>query len=372
MNWHPRRHLHRYLLAALLSAITSTSASGLEFAGSKSCKSCHLEIYNQYLQTGHPHKLQRVRGAPPVYPAKTSAGVPHPPPGHSWKDISYVIGGFGWKARFIDQQGYILTGDQTQYNLSSSPHAKDAHWVAYDAGNSPRKPYTCGACHTTGWTPSGETGPHQDGLPGIHGTWVEPGVTCEACHGPSAAHVAAPTKVKPLTKETCRSCHARGETTTIDASGGLIKHHEQFETLLASPHSSLVCGSCHKPHQSTRYQTGGYKGEDTTCRTCHRNTQIKLKAKTGMACQTCHMPRAVKSALSTPAAYRGGTVPVGDLRTHIFSISTDPNWKMFTDDGKFVRLDDNRKAHLTVDYVCLSCHTSQDMPWARNEARRIH
>ncbi len=32
--------------------------------------------------------------------------VPDPPEGYTWEDISYVIGGYGWKARFIDLEGH--------------------------------------------------------------------------------------------------------------------------------------------------------------------------------------------------------------------------------------------------------------------------
>ncbi len=343
-----------------------------DYAGSESCKGCHSKIYALYMQSGHPYKLNRVSGGPPLYPANTSPGVPLPPTGYEWKDIAYVIGGFGWKARFMDQQGYILAGPERQYNLANSFLNKDAHWVAYGGKKPYMKPYTCGECHTTGWVPTGPEGPHQAGLPGIHGTWAEPGVTCEACHGPSLAHVKAPTTVKPSTAENCSSCHARGELTTIDASGGLIRHHEQYEDLIASPHKAFTCSHCHNPHQSTKYQAGGYKGDANTCMACHQDVKIKLAGKAAMACTSCHMPFAVKSALSTMVSYKGGKVPKGDLRTHIHRISIDHSWKMFSDDGKFVRVDRDNKAYLTLDYVCMSCHVSQDLNWARTHAKRIH
>lgn len=342
------------------------------FAGSDSCKSCHLEIYEQYRQSGHPYKIQSVKGAPPSYPLGTSPGVPHPPSGEDWTTISYVIGGFGWKARFMDQQGYILTGENRQYNLPNQELGKDAHWTAYDGNELSRKPYTCGACHTTGWSPTDADGPHQDGLPGIHGTWAEAGVTCEACHGASADHVANPTQSKPTTEENCSSCHSRGDPAKIDAKGGLIRHHEQYEGLLASPHKTFACGTCHEPHQSTKYQKGGYLGDDKTCKTCHQNVEIKLAAKADMDCQTCHMPHAAKSATSTTINFVGGSIPKGDLRAHIQRISTDPDWRMFTDDGDFVRVDEEGKAYLTLDYVCLSCHTSKDKEWAKTHAERVH
>lgn len=343
-----------------------------DYAGSERCIGCHASIYAMYMKSGHPHKLIKVAGTSPVYPANTSPGIPAPPTDYSWKDISYVIGGFGWKARFLDQQGYILTGEKKQYNLPNAAHVLDAHWVAYGSNDTSQKPYTCGECHTTGWVASGSDGPHQDGLPGIYGTWEETGVRCEACHGPSAAHVLAPTSVKPSIKENCQSCHIRGDINTIDASNGLIRHHEQYEDLLASPHQALSCSTCHNPHQSTKYDAGGYKGDTNTCQTCHQHVKIKIKSKETMACKSCHMPYAVKSALSTMVSYQGGRVLKGDLRTHIYRISTDASWNMFTDDGKFVRVDKDNKAYLTLDHVCMSCHSENDVEWARTHAERIH
>ena len=348
------------------------SPTGAEYAGSAACKDCHSNIYALYIKSGHPYKLQKIDGKAPVFPARTSAGVPQPPEGFDWPDISYLIGGFGWKARFMDQQGYILTGEGRQYNLANPEHGKAAHWVAYGGKEASSKPYTCGSCHTTGWVKTGPDGPHQDGLPGIHGTWAEPGVTCEACHGPSADHVVAPMRVKPTTAENCNSCHIRGEPTRIDASSGLIRHHEQYEDLLASPHQQFTCGSCHNPHQSTRYKLGGYQGDKNTCMGCHEGVKVRLAAKKEMACHSCHMPLAVKSALATTLAYQGSSVKKGDLRSHIHRITTDPDWKMFTDDGKHVRVDDQNRAFLTVDHACLSCHTDQTMDWARERAKRIH
>ncbi len=368
-----RRSLVEFALSVGLGVVLGmTSASAQNFAGSESCKACHQQIFEQYEQSGHPYKIQAVQGGPPEYPSGTSPGVPHPPLDEGWKSISYVIGGFAWKARFLDKQGYILTGENRQYNLPNASLGTEAHWTAYDGGEASRKPYDCGACHTTGWMASGEQGPHQDGLPGIHGTWSEPGVTCEACHGASAAHLASPSEVKPTTEENCGSCHARGDPGQIDAKDGLIRHHEQYEDLLASPHKTLACGTCHDPHKSTVYQAGGYLGDEQTCKGCHQNVEIKLAAKKDAGCQACHMPHAVKTAVSKTVSYVDGDVPKGDLRTHIHRISTDLDWKMFTDGGLFVRKDEEGKAYITLDYACLSCHVDKDRKWAQAYAEKVH
>ncbi|MCD6376278.1 MAG: T9SS type A sorting domain-containing protein [Caldisericaceae bacterium] len=344
-----------------------------DYVGSSTCKTCHSTVYDDVFNSGHPHKLKKIEGAEPTYPEGTSAGIPNPPTGFTWNDITYVIGGYGWKARFIDSEGYILTGDtERQWNLANSELGLDAHWTDYDADKAPRKPYTCGSCHTTGWVATDENGPHQDDLPGIYGTWSEPGVTCEACHGPGSAHASAPSKDKNSKEENCSSCHIRGDVTQIDASGGLIKHHEQYEDLLASPHKAFQCGTCHEPHKSTKYEFGGFKGEDNTCKTCHSSIEIKVAAKTNFKCTSCHMPFTGKSAVAITIDYKNGQVPKGDIRSHIFRINPDTTWKFLTDDGKYVRVDDEQNAYLTLDFTCLTCHTNQDMEWAANNAEAIH
>jgi len=366
----------RYLIFVIvfsLCFISSQQVFANNYAGSEICKQCHQDIFDKYSKTGHPYKLQKVNGGPPVYPEGTSPGVPNPPADKTWDDISYVIGGFGWKARFMDSEGYILTGDaDRQYNLANAVLGTEAGWTGYDAAKAPRKPYTCGSCHTTGWVSTGEAGPHQDDLPGIQGTWAEPGVRCEACHGPASDHVNDPSNVKPSKEENCGSCHSRGDVDQIDAKGGLIKHHEQYEDLLASPHKIFKCGTCHEPHQSTKYKMGGFKGEDATCKTCHANVEIKIAAKADFKCTTCHMPYAAKSAVSITIETAEGPVPKGDIRSHIFRIKDDPNWNMFTDDGHFVRVDEDHKAYLTVEYTCLTCHTTKDKAWAAANARAVH
>ncbi len=371
-----RRYVQLVAAACILLASPSFSVAEpidkKTYAGSETCRQCHLAIYNTYRKTGHPYKLQKLSGGPPSYPEGTSPGVPQPPPGFEWSRLSYVIGGFAWKARFLDDEGYILTGDENrQYNLANSALDLPVQWSGYDADNSPRKPYTCGGCHTTGWTATGKEGPHQDGLPGIYGTWAEPGVTCEACHGHATAHVANPKKSRLSTKETCAMCHRRGDAEEIDAKGGLIRHHEQYEELLASPHRQMACGTCHDPHTSVKYTDTGQQKKGR-CIDCHADVRMSLPLKQSFACKTCHMPRIAKSALSRTRKYSGGEVLEGDIRTHIFSISSDGDWEMFTTDGKLVKKDSANMAHLAVTRVCLLCHKRKDETWARTQAKRIH
>jgi hypothetical protein len=125
-------------------------------------------------------------GKAPAYPATK---LKNPPEGYTWDDILYVIGGFNWKAQFVDKQGNVITGDaeaKTQYNLQNKVLKLGDDWVAWHAGETVG--FDCGKCHTTGYIPQG----NQDGLAGLQGTWHEDGVGCEGCHGPGSNHVNDP------------------------------------------------------------------------------------------------------------------------------------------------------------------------------------
>ena len=88
------------LFAAGAVFVAAASVSAADYVGHDACQPCHSAIYDDYIQSGHPYKLNKVEGGtPPTYPFSE---VPSPPDGYTWDDVTYVIGGYGWKARFLD------------------------------------------------------------------------------------------------------------------------------------------------------------------------------------------------------------------------------------------------------------------------------
>lgn len=332
-----------------------------DYIGSEKCAGCHSDIYATFMKSGHPWKLNKVvDGQPPDYPF---SAVVRPPEGYTWDDISYVIGGYGWKARFMDQNGYIITdrpgatiSDTTylnQYNLENPALLKEAGWVTYKSGTSELK-YDCGACHTTGYKPTG----NQDGLKGIVGTWAEPGIQCEACHGPGSAHAGSPYGVAlkiDRDAEACGECHRRDDVTAVDAKGGFIEHHEQYEELFQGKHIALDCVVCHDPHTGVvQLRMEDKPTVRTECANCHfKEAQVQNNARhvaLEIRCISCHMPRLVKSAWGDAARF------TGDIRTHMMAI--DPTQVgQFSEDGK------TAKSQIALDFACKSCHVPGSV-WA--------
>lgn len=325
------------------------------YVGTDACGFCHGTLTNEFKKSAHPYKIRKVEnGQAPIYPF---SDVPAPPAGYSWSDVSYVIGGFGWKARFIGLDGFIITdGGLNQWNLATE------EWVDYHKDE--RKPFDCGRCHTTGYQPDG----NQDGLPGLIGQWVAPGIQCEECHGPGKAHADSP-GTRPLSIDTraseCGRCHNRGGLNDqIPASGGFIKHHEQYNELVASDHQFLTCVTCHDPHAGVVYSDlEGTNPIKVACEGCHTDARASLQAgalagvKADFDCESCHMPYAAKSAVAM------GTF-VGDVRSHLVKINSAVDAEQF--DGSLAN------HYLTLDFACLGCHDDEDRTWAAGGAPLVH
>lgn len=355
------------------------------YVGSEVCGGCHSSQYAKFAQSGHPFKLTKVvNGMKPMeFPFTILPDIPNEDglsdgdntlgPPSSYADVSYVIGGFKWKARFVDKNGFIITGNDTQYNYETRG------WVAYSAG-SVDKPYNCGKCHTTGWEDFEDNGGvRQDGLPGMDGTFFKGGIHCEECHGPGAAHVNSNGDPQYITKndssDLCGRCHTRDEQQRIEASSGLIKHHEQFDELQGKHPDSMAnqgrhlqagvgCNTCHDPHATTVFQDmTDSPGVIRHCEDCHADKVIdsgphstaNLLAKGLLPknsrsisnCYACHMPKMAKSAVGHDAV---GTGPkTGDISSHIFKIDLTKT-DQFTPDGKFAY------PWITGQYACKQCH----------------
>jgi len=361
---------------------TDRTNNGATYVGSEACMACHATFAAKHVLHGHAHKVTEVDEGAPTYPAgATRAGGFDPPQGRQWSDVAYVIGGHVRKARFVDVDGYVMTdgvdGINTQWNLDFPANGTAAGWVAYEASRDPNDPkpynYSCFVCHTTGPVESDSTNPaFQDSRPGMSGTFAEPGIQCEACHGPGSGHVPAPAArdlFVDTQAATCKECHDRpfeSDDDVIRASGGYIKHHEQWPELKASGgHAAFACTICHDPHTSTNYDRENAIINE--CVVCHTDTKMALHANgvfvrgdytEVMGCESCHMPFASKSAAAATAAVVGAGGRMGDTRTHVFRInSADENYTaMFSTDGSEVVTDAQGRAAVTIDFVCLRCH----------------
>lgn len=164
----------------------------------------------------------------------------------------------------------------------------------------------CFGCHTTAANVSGH----------LDTTHFLPGISCEGCHGPGAAHVAAanaglggnpgmifnPVHLDPSTSvDFCGSCHRTWWDISNLPYRGVNNARFPAYRLEASKcwgkgDARLTCMACHNPHQPLVEDMAAY---DSKCLACHVTTVAQNVADhPGPACPiatskcaTCHMPR---------------------------------------------------------------------------------
>ena len=169
--------------------------------------------------------------------------------------------------------------------------------------------------------------------------------------------------------ESCGACHNRGGiNSTIPASGGFIRHHEQYNEMENSAHNQLSCVTCHDPHRATRLRDqADQSGLRVECESCHTDSRTSIQAnslaatKGDFTCESCHMPPMTKSAVSL-GKFKG------DVATHLWRIKTSWLAEPFTKDGKAAN------GYLTTEYSCLrsGCHTGRNKVWAEQRVEEIH
>ena len=171
----------------------------------------------------------------------------------------------------------------------------------------------CFGCHTTASTTSSRFDPQAAVL----------GITCEVCHGPGAAHVAAiksgkfdvaaasivnPAQMSPAKSvDFCGSCHRTWQDVVADSP----TRHGELNVRFApyrlqnsrcwkegKEDARITCITCHNPHQPLVEDPASY---DSACLQCHvaagtnaktSNDDHRTACPVGVKlCVTCHMPK---------------------------------------------------------------------------------
>jgi ssDNA-binding Zn-finger/Zn-ribbon topoisomerase 1 len=169
----------------------------------------------------------------------------------------------------------------------------------------------CFACHTTGAAVAGVEGHFEPER-------LSPGVSCEACHGPGARHVAAaraknlkdpfiynPSELDALdlSQEFCAACHQSFDTVmALEGQGGAANiRFQPYRIFNSRAHllddRRMSCTACHDPHGPLKRDEAFY---DSKCAACHLTTAKEQKTRernapacpvAAHACATCHMPK---------------------------------------------------------------------------------
>jgi len=205
-------------------------------------------------------------------------------------------------------------------DLTLGHHTPEASDLAGAAGRLMPQAETrlCFGCHTTASSTSGR----------FDVASLIPGVTCEACHGPGATHVAAmrrkqvriglqailnPASLNPVDSvDFCGACHRTVWDVALTNTVGVANVRFQPYRLekgrcWGRGDARLTCIACHDPHQPLVRDPAAY---DSRCLSCHvasagSETQSSSSSSSGATndhpgkacpvgtnkCVTCHMAK---------------------------------------------------------------------------------
>ena len=174
----------------------------------------------------------------------------------------------------------------------------------------PNETHLCFGCHSTG----GVTGER------LELDHLVPGVTCEACHGPGAEHVAALQSGKPGgphifnpsqlnswdLADFCGSCHRSWMQVEVMNLKTIANVRFQPYRLALSKcfdaeDRRISCLACHDPHQNLNQDLASY---DAKCLACHRASSAPA----------ANAPAPAETAASQPSDHRESDAPAGQLQ----------------------------------------------------------
>ena len=403
------------------------------YAGSEVCKTCHEAEYAAWKRTGMGRMLRAY--APQNVIGNFAAGT-------EFRDenrrllvrmgnrprpyFEFPSSDGGWRRFFVDytigskwQQGYATKlSDGRLQVLPIEYNSAHKIWVNYwkmiDPPDSERAnvadfpkllsatnyQQNCAICHTS-QTRAASAGPDGAAL----ASFLEPGVDCEMCHGPSAWHVEQMKSGHREPKATldgpvdfakignreavriCAQCHRQSAVREMGPRGEMnystegasfagafqVRPYNEFSrrafykdgrfretTFIAESFTrsacfrkgTAQCASCHNPHLADAAENPTslkFRGNpDEMCLQCHSEYRGKIAEHThhavsseGSRCVSCHMPRIMNSLTFVARSHQIDDIPVADL-TERFGQRDSPN-------------------------ACLLCHEDRDTHWVAGE-----
>jgi len=305
------------------------------YAGSRSCLSCHGEIYKAQEASHHARSLRhpvdvaeitsrlpfelfdRVSGAKLLLQRKSENEIELVVRKEEAEDRITFGWAFGSGSQGITPMGRRSNGEFAESRISWY-RSLDGFDLTTGAGKHNPQTATeslgrtlpeeeiqkCFGCHTTG---------SAAGQPGLAGN--EMGVRCERCHGPGLEHIRAMQSANTTDKkifhpasldgfgqaQTCGVCHGRPP---MDTEFQTIRFIQETPNSIRFPSQRLVlsrcfnesedglrCTSCHDPHTNASEHRAA---SERTCLGCHQKGAQGLAnlcpvAKSG--CASCHMSK---------------------------------------------------------------------------------
>lgn len=372
-------------------------ARGEAFVGSAVCGSCHKEVYDDHIRSGHFNSSQfssakNIRGSfdegKNEFIYTRHAAIRMEQRDSSFYQVAYEDGKETKSRRFditvgsgAKGQTYLYWMDHRLFQLPISYFAPAGQW-----SNSPgfpnrivfNRPITsrCLECHATFAKTISEPGKEPEEFDRSQLLLT---VGCEKCHGPGGRHVAFQQQnpkdttgkyiVDPAafsrqqSLDLCAVCHGGRLTKTQPSfsfeSGGRLKDYFSFDTigrnaadidvhgnqlgLLAASKcftmSGMTCNSCHNTHRNEKGQLTVFSQRCMNCHSKEKGNFCKESAKIGAGitqnCIDCHMPKQSSRAIAVFLQGADAATAIS-MRTHYIKVYPEESAKQMVSLGKFL------------------------------------
>jgi hypothetical protein len=320
---------------SLVRRTTSDREPSGAFSGSRACRECHPGESAAFSRSGHARTLRPAADLPLARRLDGRVVADPERPGVTWsfalRDGEFRVDREEAKAieRYLIDYAFGSDHHATTFLTVTDAEAPTAlehrltHFAAGDtlgitpgqraenplAGTTPHgreltseETLKCFHCHSTRTSAAGARGRDVDDL--------IPNISCERCHGPARAHVAAaragrtdlamPFGVEGWTAESqlalCGQCHRHPSR----ATPGLI-HPENTALARFQPvgltqsrcytqsGGALSCVTCHDPHSRASSDRASYEPACLKCHGSAGSTVCQVSPRSG--CIDCHMPK---------------------------------------------------------------------------------
>lgn len=306
-----------------------------QYVGAETCKGCHSEISKAQEMTPMYHAGSRAEGSeilkrfqnPAFVEPEFSYSLAYTPQAitfsasdkvnSSTSPVTWAFGAGEYGQTYILQKEGTYTEARLSYftslnalNITPGQSDKTPQSAQEALGKRLDRETArqCFGCHTTAAVTSRT----------LESEKATPGVTCEACHGPGAAHVAAMKKndeqdptyiMNPAhlassdSVDFCGACHRTWADVEMEMPSNMGNARVRFQPYRLEMSrcwdkggaARITCLTCHDPHDPLVHQLGAY---DAKCLACHAGraeakggVAVKTCKVAGSSCVSCHMPK---------------------------------------------------------------------------------
>jgi predicted CXXCH cytochrome family protein len=378
----------------VLSAVRARAAEAAHYVGSKTCATCHVEIYERWRKTPMANVVRDPREhADAILP---DLSEPNPLVKFTKDDIALVYGSI-WKQRYFTKIGNDYFVEPAQWDVQHKKwlpyHVKKGAdwWAEYYPSDNMDRPTgpLCDGCHSVNYDIKTKT-------------VTEWNVGCERCHGPGSEHMKQPlpgTIVNPArlnyvqANDVCIQCHSQGQPLANPMQGKYydwpvgyevgkslqdfwkLEEHKLGETSF----THFPDGTAHKNRmQGNDFAQSAMYTHGVKCFSCHdvhgTSNRWQLLKPANVMCLECHGPGSPNgphtSTITEHTHHKADSAGSECVNCHMPKMETEGIAGVNVSAHTFRFITPAMTEQYKIPNGCNLCHQDKSTAWATEALRR--